>query len=141
VRRGRTRCAASDFLETPEELAAKRRKTPQKNQRLLFLQIVLAFLAAIESGCFIGMRRTPEGAAERGERRRKIKLRFFHLRSLFFGHPIFFFADRLCVFLRPSSLAAWPYFSIETKSNLFHLIPQKTILTLAFQKSDPTVSS
>jgi hypothetical protein len=67
---------------TPEELATKKRKKPQKN-RGSFLRLCFALLAAIESGCFTGMSSTPEVTAEREERRRKIRLRIFHLRSLF----------------------------------------------------------
>jgi hypothetical protein len=66
--------------ETQE--AAKKSETP-------FLRIGFALLAPIQSGCFSGRRHTSEGAAERVERRRKIRLRFFHL-SPFFGHLISF---------------------------------------------------
>jgi hypothetical protein len=67
---------------TLEDLAAKRRKKRQKI-RGSFLRIGFALLAAIESGCFTGMSSTPEVTAEREEKRRKIRLRIFHLRSLF----------------------------------------------------------
>jgi hypothetical protein len=68
--------------------------------------------------CFSGMPSTPEGAAERGERRRKIRLRFFTSFS-FFGHPIFFFADRLCVSCGHSVWLPGPAFPLKLKLTYF----------------------
>jgi hypothetical protein len=122
-----------------DELAAKKRKRPQKTEAPL-LKIGLAFFAAIESGCFSGMPSTPEGAAERGEEGEKSDSGFST--SVPFLRPSDLLFCRIgLAFLAAIQAGGLALIFRGTKSILFHVLPRKTIKSPAFQKSAPAVSS